>query len=837
MSESRPSRGGGKRSYAADDGSDSDRSEESVPKPAAASRRTKRQRSTFAANETEEGDNMDDEEDEDGTGRTTPYEAGQIMKVYVENFMCHRKFHIDLGRHLNFISGRNGSGKSAIAAAIQLCLGSSARQTGRGSNLGKYIREGSENPAILEITLLNEGPDAFKPAEYGKRIIVQRTISKTGSTYRLLSRDRKLVSSLRSELDKMLKDFNIYVDTPCCILTQEESKRLIHGSAKEKYEFFIKATGLKLLHEEFIAGEKDVEDCVANMARAKPQLQQLKEDFATARAKAQEFEALDHIDEKIRHASAQLFWDEVRSEQTVLDMLKVKLEKHKERVQVAQDDLDNSAELDGAQKDAQIKQLTNAVDGVSRELAEVVEQKRRKEQDGSLITKQIGRSRVQLDSIEQSRKAHKKRLKEVTTDLEQEKERLMQDADKAEREIMREIAACEEEINAARQEGSNLENHRKSLQDDQVTMQRELKRVGDQTVRDQSELRKFDNELRAAQQSGGRDLVTKFGGPKVADLLNRIKQSQNLFQGPVIGPIGSRVTIREGCEKWSVALEAALFTNLRSFIVTTVDDRNRLFGMMKNLQMERSHTITVQAKGARFTTNIPAMDGALSMVDALNIEDDLVFNCLLDQINMDRVAFVDTEKEISSRFVERVNGEERLRFGLNRILTMKAVTVSYRQGNEASDNNRFHLTNALSTDDTAYIASLQESLQNAQRVFADGQQVQRDLNQRLTATSGEIRRLDDAARTIQNKLRGLDKNKRELDSRLQDAQDAGKIDNTGHLEADINTIKGNLDTLNFQFDQESAKHQTLEADLKACKTEIGHMEKARRELAEQNDAH
>lgn len=114
MSESRPSRGGGKRSYAADDGSDSDRSEESVPKPAASSRRTKRQRSTFTANEEGEEDNMDDEEEEDGTGRTTPYEAGQIMKVYVENFMCHRKFHIDLGRHLNFISGRNGSGNSTL---------------------------------------------------------------------------------------------------------------------------------------------------------------------------------------------------------------------------------------------------------------------------------------------------------------------------------------------------------------------------------------------------------------------------------------------------------------------------------------------------------------------------------------------------------------------------------------------------------------------------------------------------------------------------------------------------------------------------------------------------
>jgi len=215
----------------------------------------------------------------------------------------------------------------------------------------------------------------------------------------------------------MLKDFNIYVDTPCCILTQEESKRLIHGSAKEKYDFFIKATGLKLLHEEFIAGEKDVADCEANMARAQPQLRQLKQDFATAKAKAKEFEALDHIEEKIRHTSAQLFWDEVRSEEAVLGLLNKKLEKYKDRLQLAQEDFDNSAELDGAQKDAQIKQLTNAVDGVSRELAEVVEQKRRKEQDGSQITKQIGRSRAQLDIIEQSRNDHKKRKKEITADV------------------------------------------------------------------------------------------------------------------------------------------------------------------------------------------------------------------------------------------------------------------------------------------------------------------------------------------------------------------------------------------------------------------------------------
>jgi hypothetical protein len=37
-------------------------------------------------------------------------EAGQILLIYVENFMCHRKFSIDFGRNMNFICGQNGSG-------------------------------------------------------------------------------------------------------------------------------------------------------------------------------------------------------------------------------------------------------------------------------------------------------------------------------------------------------------------------------------------------------------------------------------------------------------------------------------------------------------------------------------------------------------------------------------------------------------------------------------------------------------------------------------------------------------------------------------------------------
>lgn len=38
------------------------------------------------------------------------HEAGIILHVEVENFMCHRKFDIRLDRKVHFITGQNGSG-------------------------------------------------------------------------------------------------------------------------------------------------------------------------------------------------------------------------------------------------------------------------------------------------------------------------------------------------------------------------------------------------------------------------------------------------------------------------------------------------------------------------------------------------------------------------------------------------------------------------------------------------------------------------------------------------------------------------------------------------------
>ena len=74
--------------------------------------------------------------------------------------------------------------------------------------------------------LKNQGEEAYKPKEYGKSIIIQRRFTKDGaSSYKIRSREGKLVSTKREELQAICDHMNIQVDNPMNILTQGTFRR------------------------------------------------------------------------------------------------------------------------------------------------------------------------------------------------------------------------------------------------------------------------------------------------------------------------------------------------------------------------------------------------------------------------------------------------------------------------------------------------------------------------------------------------------------------------------------------------------------------------------------
>uniref|UniRef100_A0A3P8NIT4 Structural maintenance of chromosomes protein 6 n=1 Tax=Astatotilapia calliptera TaxID=8154 RepID=A0A3P8NIT4_ASTCA len=181
-------------------------------------------------------------------------DIGLIESITVKNFMCHHSFGpFQFGPNVNFIVGHNGSGKSAILTALIVGLGGKATVTNRGMSLKDFVKT-NENTADITVKLRNRGPDAYKKDVYGDSITIEHRLSSDGCrTCRLKSKSGHLVSNKKEELTGILDHFNIQLDNPVSILSQEMSKQFLHSKSEtDKYKFFMKATLLEQMKRDYI---------------------------------------------------------------------------------------------------------------------------------------------------------------------------------------------------------------------------------------------------------------------------------------------------------------------------------------------------------------------------------------------------------------------------------------------------------------------------------------------------------------------------------------------------------------------------------------------------------
>ena len=165
--------------------------------------------------------------------------------------MCHEELDWQPNRNVNFVTGLNGSGKSSVLQGLVLGLLADSKHTKRYTKLQDFIQKGFQR-AVVQVTLRNEGEDAYKPKVYGKAITFQRTITENGQSAVFIM-DEKLVKikkstkEAREEGKRILEGFRINTDNPIAILQQEEAKELLRVESPENlYNFFQVKQGLFL---------------------------------------------------------------------------------------------------------------------------------------------------------------------------------------------------------------------------------------------------------------------------------------------------------------------------------------------------------------------------------------------------------------------------------------------------------------------------------------------------------------------------------------------------------------------------------------------------------------
>ncbi|KAL6007827.1 hypothetical protein ACLOJK_033330 [Asimina triloba] len=206
-----------------------------------------------------------------------------------------------------------------------------------GEALSMALQACCGNYALVSVEMKNKGDDAFKAEVYGDLIRIERRILESSSTTTLKDHKGKKVSHRKDELREIVEHFNIDVENPCVIMSQDKSREFLHsGNDKEKFKFFYKATLLQQVNEllQNIRGQLDAANAIVDELESsiRPIIKELNE----LQAKIRNIEHVEEISQRLQQLKKKLAWSWVYEVHQQMLQQGEMLQKLKDRIPTCQ---------------------------------------------------------------------------------------------------------------------------------------------------------------------------------------------------------------------------------------------------------------------------------------------------------------------------------------------------------------------------------------------------------------------------------------------------------------------------------------------------------------------
>ena len=521
-----------------------------------------------------------------------PGPAGSVFKIHLENFMCHENFTMHFGPNVNFISGHNGSGKSAVLQALQCCLGVQARKTGRGTSQANFVRKGARS-ALAQVVLWNMGSDAYRPDVYGDLIAVEKRIdAHAGSRFVLKAADGRLLGSSRGELDRMLDHLNILVSNPIVVMTQDSTRTFLGGSVsdKHKHELFFRATlldqvifnvnttdqHLQSMRELYQAKAKEVKKKKTELDDVGRQVETARE-LEGIKVKSEALQcviAWKHVKIKEEElAKARHMLTEVGPEQQ--RKLEGKVRGCEEEAKLAQEDLMRCQRSIVAYNERYSSEEKKLRDMSNREIQAMKVKKKKGEEARQVHEKMVDVQKKEESIMETLREAQADEQAATQALMQQQesnvqKQQAVKNAKKAAAQEAR--LAVNKIIAAASDKYDHLQiqNRRVQAAQDRLAQQRQLKQ-------------RLEREAKQGQAG-------KFGS-ETTKVHRAIQQNRRMFDREPIGPLGACLSLSD--DKWAKAAEAACGRTLDTWLVHGAHDHVALKKVLAKVGVRQISVLVV----------------------------------------------------------------------------------------------------------------------------------------------------------------------------------------------------------------------------------------------------
>uniref|UniRef100_A0A8C5CZA4 RecF/RecN/SMC N-terminal domain-containing protein n=1 Tax=Gadus morhua TaxID=8049 RepID=A0A8C5CZA4_GADMO len=506
-------------------------------------------------------------------------EAGIVESITLKNFMCHTLLGpFTFGSNVNFVVGNNGSGKSAVLTALIVALGGTAQATNRGASLKGFVKEG-ESSAEVSVTLRNTGRDAYKLEDYGQAVIIDLKLTRDGMrTFKLKSKSGQIVSTKKEDLMSILDNFNIQVNNPVSILTQEMSKHFLHSKSEgDKYKFFMKATQLEQMKLDFISIKTAKQYTEEKVSQNGECLRDLKKTYLEKEDNYKSLSSLDDMQAKLEELQKQMAWCLVAEMEAELLPVRQKLKSDQLSTQKFDDKVEEwkNKVTEGERK---YKQIHDQLNGLTERVQELQPQSTQlkavaQRQDSLLKAGEVTfhLCKKSLKILESDRGQLCSRIKELKLSISQ-------------------ATGAESQLKDRRMQELQAELQDLSHQDS--TLGQQIEQYQQATHRAKEELGKLRNEQSGLQKSidaNSRNLLTlkasssnrlrRFGEhmPGLLKAIQDAHRAGQLKERPR-GPLGYCISLKD--PQMALAVEVCLKGQLQAFACDNHKDENVLQGLM-----------------------------------------------------------------------------------------------------------------------------------------------------------------------------------------------------------------------------------------------------------------
>uniref|UniRef100_A0A2K6KXI9 Structural maintenance of chromosomes protein 6 n=1 Tax=Rhinopithecus bieti TaxID=61621 RepID=A0A2K6KXI9_RHIBE len=585
-----------------------------------------------------------DEDECKGTSTLTAAEVGIIESIHLKNFMCHSMLGpFKFGSNVNFVVGNNGSGKSAVLTALIVGLGGRAVATNRGSSLKGFVKDG-QNSADISITLRNRGDDAFKASVYGNSILIQQHISIDGSrSYKLKSATGSVVSTKKEELIAILDHFNIQVDNPVSVLTQEMSKQFLQSKNEgDKYKFFMKATQLEQMKEDYSYIMETKERTKEQIHQGEERLTELKRQCVEKEERFQSIAGLSTMKTNLESLKHEMAW-------AVVNEIEKQLNAIRDNIKIGED---RAARLDRKMEEQQVrlneaeqkyKDIQDKLEKISEETnarapecmalkADVVAKKRAYNEAEVLYNRSLNEYKALKKDDEQLCK----RIEELkkSTDQSLEPERL---------ERQKKISWLKERVKALRNQENSVNQE---IEQFQQAIEKDKEEHG-KIKREESDVKhalSYNQRQLKELKDSKTDRLKRFG-PNVPALLEAIDDAyrQGLFTYKPVGPLGACIHLRD--PELALAIESCLKGLLQAYCCHNHADESVLQALMKRFYLpgtSRPQIIVSEFRNEIYDVRHRAAyhPEFPTVLTALEIDNAVVANSLIDMRGIETVLLI-----------------------------------------------------------------------------------------------------------------------------------------------------------------------------------------------------